>query len=60
MVRDFARFVLQIYGMHNTKDEQRRYCTKIMMIKSEGNNDQYDRVWNTYVAPLNGEYEMNA
>ena len=59
MVRDFSRFALQIYGMHNTKDEQRDYCTKIMMLKSQGDEEQYNRIWSKYVFPLNGEYAMN-
>lgn len=60
MVRDFAGFALQIYGMHNTRDEQRKFCKEIMLIKAQGDTVQYDRVWETYVASLNGEYEMNA
>ncbi len=59
MIRDFSRFALQIYGMDNTKDEQRAYCREIMLIKSQGDAAQYDRVWKKYVAPLAGEYEMN-
>lgn len=59
MVRDFARFALQIYGMHNTKDEQRAYCREIMLIKAQGNDAQYERVWKEYVYALNGEYAMN-
>jgi len=59
MVNDFARFALQIYGMHNTKEEQRTYCKEIMLIKAEGDSAQYDRVWETYVGALDGEYEMN-
>jgi acyl-CoA dehydrogenase len=59
MVRDFARFALQIYGTHTTKDEQRAYCKDIMLIKSQGDDDQYNRVWNKYVFTLNGEYAMN-
>ena len=59
MVRDFARFALQIYGMHNTKEDQRAYCKDIMLIKSQGDDTQYDRVWQKYVAVLNGEYAMS-
>ncbi|HOE22523.1 MAG TPA: acyl-CoA dehydrogenase family protein, partial [Smithellaceae bacterium] len=59
MVRDFARFALQIYGMHNTKDEQRAYCKEIMLIKAQGDDVQYERVWKEYVYALNGEYAMN-
>jgi len=60
MVRDFASFALQIYGMHNTKEEQRAYCKEIMLIKAVADDAQYQRVWEKYVFSLNGEYEMNA
>jgi acyl-CoA dehydrogenase len=59
MVRDFARFALQIYAMHSTKDEQRVYCKDIMLIKSQADDAQYNRVWEKYVFALNGEYAMN-
>ena len=59
MVRDFAHFALQIYGNHSTKDEQREYCTKIMLIKAVPNPEQYNKVWEKYVSVLNGEYAMN-
>jgi acyl-CoA dehydrogenase len=59
MIRDFSRFALQIYGMDNSKDEQRAYCKEIMLIKSQGDDVQYNRVWEKYVSVLNGEYAMN-
>ena len=59
MVRDFAGFALQIYGMHNAKDEQRAFCREIMLIKAVGDDAQYHRLWEKYVFPLNGEYQMN-
>jgi len=59
MVRDFAHFALQIYGNHSTKDEQRAYCTKIMLIKAVPNPEQYGKIWEEYVSALNGEYAMN-
>jgi acyl-CoA dehydrogenase len=59
MVRDFSHFALQIYGMHNTTDAQRAYCKDIMLIKAQGDEAQYNRVWDKYVFPLNGEYAMN-
>jgi acyl-CoA dehydrogenase len=59
MVRDFSRFALQIYGMHNTKEEQRAYCKEIMLIKSQGDDAQYDSVWQKHVFSLNGEYAMS-
>jgi len=59
MVRDFTHFALQIYGNHNTTDEQREFCTKIMHIKAAANPEQYNKVWEKYVSVLNGEYAMN-
>jgi acyl-CoA dehydrogenase len=59
MVRDFARFAHQIFGMHKTRDDQREYFTKIMMIRSAQDDTQYDYIWKKYVLSLNGEYEMN-
>ena len=59
MVRDFASFALQIYGNHNTRDEQRPFCKEIMLIKAVPDNDQYHRVWGKYVFALDGEYAMN-
>jgi len=58
MIRDFAHFALQIYGNHTTSDEQRAYCTKIMLIKAVANPEQYNKVWEKYVATLSGEYAM--
>jgi acyl-CoA dehydrogenase len=59
MVRDFAKFALQIYGMHNSKEDQRAFCREIMLIKAIADDAQDNRVWKKYVFPLNGEYQMN-
>jgi acyl-CoA dehydrogenase len=59
MVRDFAKFALQIYGMHNSREDQRPFCREIMLIKATADDAQYNRVWGKYVFPLNGEYQMN-
>ena len=59
MVRDFAAFALQIYGMKVTKEEQRIFCREIMLIRAQGDEGQAQRVWDKYVFPLNGEYQMN-
>ncbi len=59
MVRDIAHFALQIYGNHNSRDEQREYCTRIMLIKAVPSLEQYNKVWEKYVSVLNGEYAMN-
>jgi len=45
--------------MHNTKEDQRAYCKDIMLIKGQGDDAQYDRGWQKYVAVLNGEYAMS-
>jgi acyl-CoA dehydrogenase len=60
MVRDFSKFALTIYALHNTKDEQRVFCKDIMLIKPVGDDAQYNRIWEKYVFALNGEYEMTA
>jgi acyl-CoA dehydrogenase len=59
MVRDFAHFALQIYGNHSSRDEQRDYCSRIMLIKAIPDAEQYNAVWSKYVSVLDGEYEMN-
>jgi len=59
MVRDFASFALQIYGMNTTKADQRDFCREIMLIRAVGDDEQVSRVWEKYVFPLNGEYQMN-
>ena len=59
MVRDFARFALQIYGLPNCRDEQRAFFREIMLVRPAGDEAQYRRVWDGVVLPLNGEYAMN-
>jgi acyl-CoA dehydrogenase len=59
MVRDFARFALQVYGLPNAREEQRAFLREIMLIRPAGDQAQYLRVWEKYVFPLNGEYVMN-
>ncbi len=59
MVRDFAKFALQIYGMHNAKEDQQAFCREIMLIKAIANDAQYNQVWGKYVFPLNDEYQMH-
>ncbi|MBE0431785.1 MAG: acyl-CoA dehydrogenase [Dehalococcoidia bacterium] len=59
MVRDCAQFAMQIYSNHSSRDEQRDYCSRIMLIKPVPDPEQYNRVWEQHVAVLNGEYAMN-
>jgi len=59
MVRDFAQFAMQIYGNHSSRDAQRDYFGRIMLIKAVPDPEQYGRVWERYVSILNGEYAMS-
>ena len=59
VVRDFAHFALQIYDNHSTQETQRAYCKDIMLIRAVPDHEQYTRLWERYVAALNGEYAMN-
>ncbi len=59
MVRDFALFALQIYGMHATREEQRGFCREIMLIKAVAAPEQVQRIWKERVLTLKGEYRMN-
>ncbi|HMK65448.1 MAG TPA: acyl-CoA dehydrogenase family protein [Thermodesulfobacteriota bacterium] len=59
MVRDFTAFALQIYGMSAAREDQRVFCREIMLTRAAGDGEQIRRVWEKYVFPLNGEYQMN-
>jgi acyl-CoA dehydrogenase len=59
MVRDFAHFALQIYGMHAARDDQRALCREIMLIRAVPALGEYDRIWKDRVLTLDGEYRMN-
>lgn len=59
MVRDFARFALQIYEVPSTKAEQSSLCSQIMLVRPVPDAAAYDKVWREYVAVLDGEYAMN-
>ncbi len=41
-----------------TNEVQRGYCKEIMLIMPVPDPAQYERIWQTYVICLNGEYEM--
>ncbi|MBN1656588.1 MAG: acyl-CoA dehydrogenase [Deltaproteobacteria bacterium] len=59
MVRDFARFALQIYDVPSTTEQQLALCSEIMHTRPVPNNTEYEKVWREYVAVLDGEYTMN-
>ena len=58
MVRDFSKFALQIYSKTSSTDTQMDICMK-MIKKPVQNPERFNRIWEKYVAPLNGAYEMN-
>ena len=54
MVRDFAHFALQIYGMHACREDQRAFCRDIMLIRAVPDSGQYTRIWKNRVITLTG------
>ena len=58
MVRDFAKFALQLYGKPVTNEAQMGYLLK-MIYKPNRDDDRYGRVWKEYVHALKDAYEMN-
>ncbi len=58
IVRDFSKFALQLYSKSSSTDLQMELCQKIIR-KAVVNDDLFNRVWEKYVFPMNGKYEMN-
>ncbi len=58
IVRDFSKFALQLYSKSSSTDLQMELCLK-MITKAVVNDDLFNRVWEKYVYPMNGKYEMN-
>ena len=58
MIRDFSKFALQIYSKTSSTDAQMDICMK-MLKKPVKHPERFNRIWEKYVAPLNGAYEMN-
>jgi acyl-CoA dehydrogenase len=59
MVGDFARFALQIYGMHAAREDQRECCREIMLIRAVPAPEQAAWIWKDHVLALDGEYRMS-
>lgn len=59
MVRDFAKFGLEIYENPLTNDTQLEFFKEIMLIKPEKEFEVYEHIWNNYVYVLKNQYEMN-
>lgn len=59
LVRDFAKYAVQLYQKKSNTQAQLDYCLK--MIKNPvADIDKFNRVWEKYVYPLKDEYKMNA
>ncbi|RJP87788.1 MAG: acyl-CoA dehydrogenase [Desulfobacteraceae bacterium] len=58
MVRDFSKFVLQIYSKPDSTAKQMELCMK-MIQKPFVDNDRFLRFWDNQVFALKDTYEMN-
>ena len=58
MVRDFSKFALQLYSKTSSTGAQMDICMQ-MIKKPVQDPERFNRIWEKYVAPLNGAYEMN-
>jgi acyl-CoA dehydrogenase len=59
MVRDFARFALQVYDNPSVREDQIAFLKEIILTKPVPDDNQYERVWDKHIFPLVGAYEMN-
>jgi len=57
IIRDFSKFALQLYSKTSSTEKQMEIAMK-MIRKPEVNTERFNRVWEKYVYPLNGAYEM--
>ena len=58
MVRDFSKFALQLYSKPGSTQAQMELC--LGMIKKPAlDEERFKRVWEKYVYPLKGAYQMN-
>ena len=58
MVRDFSKFALQLYSKTGSTEQQMKLCLK-MIKKPVKDPERFNRVWDKYIAVLDGAYEMN-
>jgi acyl-CoA dehydrogenase len=57
MVRDFSKYALELYAKPSSSIAQMDACLK-MIRKAVTDESRFQRVWDTYVATLNGAYAM--
>lgn len=58
MVRDFSKFALQLYSKPSSTDQQMAISLK-MIKKAVADANRFNHIWEKYVYPLKGAYEMN-
>jgi acyl-CoA dehydrogenase len=58
MVRDFSKYALQLYTKPSSSTHQMEACMK-MIRKSVVDEQRFQNVWHSHVAPMNGAYEMS-
>lgn len=58
MIRDFSKYALQLYTKGSTTYIQEKICRR-MMKRPAVDQRRFEQVWETYVAPLKDQYEMN-
>jgi acyl-CoA dehydrogenase len=58
MVRDFSKFALQLHSKPSSTDAQMNFCMK-MIKKPVVDEARFKKVWDKYVYPQNGAYQMN-
>jgi acyl-CoA dehydrogenase len=57
MVRDFAKYALQIYSMTSSTEKQMALCLE-MICKPAPDQERYQRIWADHVLALRGAYQM--
>jgi acyl-CoA dehydrogenase len=58
MVRDFSKFVLQLYSKTTSTEKQMELCMK-MIKKPVVDEKRFEKVWKNYIYALKDTYEMN-
>ena len=58
MVRDFSKYALQVFSKPSSTSKQKDLCRK--MIKNPIPDEaKFNRIWETHVYPLKGQYSIN-
>ena len=58
MIRDFSKFALQLYSKGSDTLLQKQICQR-MIKRPHDDKEQFDHIWETYVYPMKGQYQMN-